>query len=111
MLTGDANANTLTGGSGADQLRGGCGADLFVYRGHGDSSGVDGYDTVADFETGLDRIDLRAFQSDADHLAILSSGGATALYLLAAPDAVPAVTILAISFIGADALTTADIVF
>ncbi len=111
VLIGDADVNTLTGGRGADQLYGGDGADVFVYAGYADSNGIDGYDTVADFVHGIDKVDLRAFRTDANHVEILSSGGATALYVLATPDATHAVTVLAISFMGADALTTADILF
>jgi Ca2+-binding RTX toxin-like protein len=54
-LIGDNGNDVLNGGAGDDILAGGRGIDRFVFRrGHGD-------DTVAAFQNGLDRADLRAF--------------------------------------------------
>lgn len=74
-LTGDALANTLAGGGGADTLSGGDGADMLVGGGQADilyggkgadhfifagltDSIVTGFDTIKDFEKGIDLIDL-----------------------------------------------------
>lgn len=53
VLTGDANANRLDGGLGADRLTGGAGADTFVIY-----SADGAVDTITDFETGIDRIEM-----------------------------------------------------
>lgn len=66
-LTGTTGADTLTGGTGddivagggGDTLRGGQGADRFVYTAVSDSPSATP-DTIADFESGRDRIDLTA---------------------------------------------------
>jgi Ca2+-binding RTX toxin-like protein len=47
--------DTLIGGAGNDRLIGGTGSDTFVF-----ASGFD-VDTIADFEVGIDQIDLSAF--------------------------------------------------
>ena len=56
----------LNGGAGDDELigcTGGHDADTFVFApGHGD-------DIISDFEVGTDRIDLSAFELDAEDLA------------------------------------------
>ncbi|MBD2088425.1 type I secretion C-terminal target domain-containing protein [Microcoleus sp. FACHB-1515] len=52
LLGGDGN-DRLTGGAGRDQLTGGAGRDRFIYTGAGE-----GRDTITDFETERDRIDL-----------------------------------------------------
>lgn len=54
----------ITGGSGADRLTGGFGGDTFIYRQALDSSvGLGTQDTIVDFESGIDRIDLSAMQA------------------------------------------------
>jgi hypothetical protein len=74
LLRADNAADRITGGGGADQLFAGGGPDTFVYTAYGDSNTVTGYDTVAGFKLGSDKIDLTAFHSDATHLAISTSG-------------------------------------
>ena len=59
-LTGGSAGDVIAGGGGADVLTGGAGADLFVYRAQTDSIGADGRDTITDFTSGQDRIDLTA---------------------------------------------------
>lgn len=51
-LYGAAGDDTLIGGQGADTLTGGAGADVFVLSGDGQM------DTIADFQPGVDRMDL-----------------------------------------------------
>ena len=54
-LWGSSGDDVLEGGSGNDRLNGGAGADTFVFtRGHGN-------DTITDFQSGTDRIDLTDF--------------------------------------------------
>lgn len=52
ILDGGAGADTLSGGGGSDWLIGGAGADVFVF---GPDAGAD---KVADFQLGLDRLDV-----------------------------------------------------
>lgn len=88
--------DTMTGGTGDDILQGSGGADVFIFRsGDGDDtigtvdlrtvgSATDITDvliTGADFEVGLDRVDLTdfGFASAADVLALLTDSGGNAV--------------------------------
>ncbi len=110
-LVGDAGANRLTGASGADVLWGRGGADVFVFSGHTDSNLVTGYDTIGDFVTGVSKLDLRAFATDASHVVIQSDGGSTSVYVLQSPGNFDTGTDAAIAFIGANAIAIGDIMF
>ena len=110
-LVGDAGANRLTGGSGADVLWGRGGADVFVFSGHTDSNLVTGYDTIGDFVSGVSKLDLRAFATDASHVVIQSDGGSTSLYVLQSPGNFDTGTDAAMAFIGANAIAIGDILF
>lgn len=55
-LSGQGGDDTLIGGGGLDTLRGGTGADTFAFAA-GDSTGT-AIDSIADFQTGSDRIVL-----------------------------------------------------
>jgi Ca2+-binding RTX toxin-like protein len=57
-LWGDEGEDILIGGGDADTMDGGAGADLFVYQFATDSSAAH-LDRIANFESGIDRIDLR----------------------------------------------------
>ena len=59
----NAGADKLSGLRGADDLAGGFGADRFVYLATGDST-ADRRDTIRDFGTGADVIDLRAIDAE-----------------------------------------------
>ncbi len=112
VLVGDGLANILEGGGGAEQLYGGAGADTFVYTGYADSNVVTGYDTVADFVAGTDKIDLRAFSGmTAANVVIISGPASTKLLIEVTPGTFNGATDLAISLIGVNALTVADILF
>lgn len=63
-LDGGGDGDALRGGLGADTLTGGEGADRFLFN-HRMESGVDGVDLIADFEAGVDLVDLRAVDADA----------------------------------------------
>ncbi len=81
-LNGGAGADTLTGGADADILTGGAGADLFIYTSRLDSyrnynaSGTKQSDTITDFNTAEDRIDLSSIG-----LRGLGDGSANTIYL------------------------------
>jgi serralysin len=70
-LSGDAGNDTLDGGSGDDWLSGGLGDDLLTGADGRDTFVLaqTGTDTVTDFLTGTDKLDVRAF-----HLGPLSLG-------------------------------------
>lgn len=57
VFLGGAGDDRALGLGGADILSGGGGSDTFVYSGAGESSGAS-YDTLADFQVGVDHIDL-----------------------------------------------------
>ena len=60
VLDGGTGADVLIGGAGFDVLTGGFGADRFVY------TGIEAaYDRIADFEVGIDRIDISALVGGA----------------------------------------------
>lgn len=61
-LCGGAGNDRLVGGRGKDVLYGGEGADQFVFRSAAEAGGGLGRDVIADFEVGLDSINLRAMQ-------------------------------------------------
>jgi Ca2+-binding RTX toxin-like protein len=100
----------LTGGGGADALWGRGGADVFVYAAYSDSN-MSGYDTIGDFVSGTSKLDLTAFDTDATHILIASDAHSTSLYVETNPGVFNASSDLAISFVGANAIKTADILF
>jgi Ca2+-binding RTX toxin-like protein len=65
ILTGGSGNDTLIGGLGNDQLTGGSGADVFSFLG-GNAAAVSdrlislGADTISDFESGSDKIQINA---------------------------------------------------
>ena len=76
-IDGGTENDFLVGGEGDDQLRGGAGADVFAF-------GTEcGYDTVADFADGEDRIDLSALAGIAgvDDLQIATFGNTAVIDL------------------------------
>ena len=76
-LFGDAGDDRLAGDKGADEMTGGAGADAFILR-PGETTG----DVILDFETGIDKIELRGFgggakllHGAADEWTVTYSGG------------------------------------
>ena len=72
-LTGGAGADIIRGGSGDDTISGGAGADTFVF------APGDGSDTITDFDTDDDTINLSAFGDDIsfDDLTITATTDGT----------------------------------
>ena len=56
---GDGDSDWIEGGGGADQLTGGEGADTFIYTALSDSTSA-ARDTITDFESGVDTINIGA---------------------------------------------------
>jgi Ca2+-binding RTX toxin-like protein len=75
-LMGGSGHDTLVGGAGADELSGNGGADRFVYLSAIDSTSSSA-DTIDDFESGVDVIDLSAIQPTLVDLT--SSDGVTTI--------------------------------
>ncbi|MET0309281.1 MAG: cadherin domain-containing protein [Sphingomonas sp.] len=97
-LRGQAGADTLVGGRGKDVLTGGADADIFTFAFGDTAANAANIDTITDFATGVDRIDLDIFSGPpaayaettiatsayADGLAAaqtLASGGAQAVFV------------------------------
>ncbi|WP_158637945.1 M10 family metallopeptidase C-terminal domain-containing protein [Sphingomonas ginsenosidivorax] len=73
---GDGN-DVIQGGVGVDVLTGGIGSDIFRYITAADSTAA-ASDTILDFQSGTDKIDLAAINtSAADRVAISTSGSTT----------------------------------
>ena len=67
-IFGGQGNDTLTGGPGDDRLAGGAGADVFVFGPR------DGVDTVTDFSSGTDKVDLTAFEIESVEDVTMMSG-------------------------------------
>lgn len=61
-LFGGGGSDTLVGGLGRDTISGGAGADIFMFD--VEDSGTTGVDTISDFASGSDRIDLSALADE-----------------------------------------------
>jgi len=79
LLNGGAGRDRLVGGGGADSLAGGADGDLFLYQSLTDSTSA-APDTITDFQTGSDRIDVSAL---APTSVTLSPAGAQTLVTVA----------------------------
>ncbi|WP_245454630.1 VCBS domain-containing protein [Bradyrhizobium sp. RP6] len=71
-INGNNGADTITGGFGADQLTGSNGNDRFAYLFVADSN-TNQFDTITDFASGADKIDLTAFGALGFAILALSS--------------------------------------
>lgn len=67
-LQGGADNDLLDGGSGEDMLSGGAGADVFLFR------NLDGDDTITDFRSGQDQLNLRKAGVEFEALTITDDG-------------------------------------
>ncbi len=102
-LDGGDGDDVLTGGLGADVLFGGAGADRFVYLSGSDSGLNRDYDMLADFETGIDTIDLRALSVSS--VSIRREGGTNSSFVFVQLTSGELLTILA----AGQAITAGDL--
>lgn len=82
IVAGDGN-DVIVGYRGGDALFGGAGADVFLYTHFSDSSISNAaVDTIFDFVSGIDKLDLTAVRTTAaDRIGIAYSGGASFLFV------------------------------
>ena len=76
VINGAGGADSIRGGGGGDTLAGGAGVDTFLYAA-GDSTSAH-WDTITDFATGEDKLDISAV--DAGTVAIARFGSSTFVY-------------------------------
>jgi Ca2+-binding RTX toxin-like protein len=113
-LVGNAAANDITGAGGADILYANTGpnfdasVDRFIFKTVADSNLSSGYDTIVNFDTSRDLIDLTAFHITASEVTIASGNGATSVY--ANVDGIAGYD-LAFVVLGNNALDTNDFLF
>lgn len=69
-IIGNSGNNTLVGDLGSDLLVGGAGGDRFVFTSADDSNGIDSMDSILDFLSGVDVIDLSAMNIGGDFVFI-----------------------------------------
>ena len=112
VIVGDAGNNRIEGGPGGDILYGMGGANTFVYKGYADSnlavSGfpvLDGYDEIADFVTGVDKLDFTALHTTSASISIQSNGSDTSVA------ATTAAGLMVIDVHGPNAVAMSDILF
>ncbi|WP_400083827.1 M10 family metallopeptidase [Yoonia sp. R78084] len=78
-IQGGGGADDITGGLGQDTMTGGSGADVFIFNAISDSWD-NNRDTITDFETGTDHIDLSMIDANlslgGDQAFTFNSGGA-----------------------------------
>ena len=80
VLHGDDGNDLLSGGGGKDTLFGGEGADMFRFRQGESRTGGGGRDVIADFEVGVDKIDLVGLISSFSQLTFQKVGGGLIVY-------------------------------
>ena len=73
VLDGGLGDDTFVGGLGADEMDGGSGADTFVFT-TVDDSAIGFADTIIDFDSGVDTIDLSAFDIEAADISWTTVG-------------------------------------
>jgi Ca2+-binding RTX toxin-like protein len=101
-IYGNAGANVLNGGGGNDYLVGGAGNDRFVF------TATPGNDTIGDFTSGSDKIDLTAFGITMTDVQATSANGTTTLAVDTNHDGTADFTI---TLLGANAPVAGDYLF
>jgi Ca2+-binding RTX toxin-like protein len=109
-IRGGNGNDIISSGAGADTVWGGAGRDTFVYTYNPGSSEMSydaqgGIDTIADFESGTDKIDLSGYGIRADTLQVVDTTGGLELHFTAIYEDTQ------INLLGVHALQAGDIVF
>jgi Ca2+-binding RTX toxin-like protein len=65
VLRGGNGRDQLIGGLGTDDMTGGAGVDFFIFRSAAESPAGSGRDIIRDFQTGIDKINLRPIDANA----------------------------------------------
>jgi Ca2+-binding RTX toxin-like protein len=102
FLVGGAGNDTLNGREGNDTHLGGGGSDTFVF------TGTPGNDSIGDFVSGADKIDLRAFGISVSNVSSTTANGVTTLSVDSNRDGTADFTI---SLTNGAAPTNADLLF
>jgi Ca2+-binding RTX toxin-like protein len=89
-ISGGGGDDQITGGMGADELTGDAGADDFIFEFVSDSYvRSNNRDTITDFETGIDEIDLSIIGGiSASDITLVDAGGGNTTVLIDADDVV-----------------------
>lgn len=85
-LTGGSGNDRLNGGLGQDVLTGGAGADVFIFTSPATAGSGRAADTITDFQTGVDRIDLAAFDTAFNGTGGFLGGGQRSFWFDTASD-------------------------
>lgn len=80
ILVGSANNDRILGGNGDDWLRGGGGADVFIY-GAASESTVSNPDSILDFSSGNDKLDVSSLHLSQSNVGWAYSNGSTFVFL------------------------------
>jgi Ca2+-binding RTX toxin-like protein len=83
VIQGGAGDDVIIGASGGDALWGQGGADTFKYQWAAQSSSAYGHvDSIFDFQSGVDKLDLAAVRTGAsDQIGAFSTGGSTFVFV------------------------------
>jgi Ca2+-binding RTX toxin-like protein len=88
-ISGNAGQDTIDGGTGADTMTGGADADTFMIGSGDNDIGIDvannSMDTITDFVTGSDKVDISAFtvETDANDVSGATANDVAAVLTLA----------------------------
>jgi serralysin len=115
IIIADNGVDWIQGGNGADQLIAGTGPssqDTFVYAAFTESNLNLGYDTVAGFKIGTDKIDISGLFTNPAHVQLSNAGLANSVYVLMGATFNPATDLaISINATTAGGLSINDFVF
>jgi Ca2+-binding RTX toxin-like protein len=101
VIDGHGGNDLIIGGGASDALFGGMGNDTFKYLAVSESSQGSGADTIFDFQTGQDQIDLTSI--GINHISTIDNGTAEFVFIETTSG-----KLMQINFVGADAIQAAD---
>jgi serralysin len=101
VIDGHGGNDLIVGGGSSDALFGGAGADTFKYMAISDSLQGSGADTIFDFASGTDKIDLSAIS--INHISTIDNGTAEFVFIETTSG-----TLMQINFVGVDVAKPGD---